>query len=47
MSDEFVMADRIKELENEIQMLRASYMNLEQEYKELQTRYEMLTKNEN
>ena len=46
MSDEFVMADRIKELENEIQMLRASYMNLEQEYKELEKRYELLVNSE-
>ena len=47
MSDEFYLTGRIQELENENNALRASYMSLEQDYKDLLHKYELLTNEKN
>ena len=46
MTEEYYLAERVKDLQNEVNLLRASYMNLEQEYKELEKRYELLVNSE-
>jgi hypothetical protein len=47
MNDEYYLTGRIQDLINENSALRASYMTLEQDYKDLLHKYEMLANDNN